>query len=454
MDTQPSPLNPVPTPTPLDLSALAPDEWDTWYGVLERAFGGVAEAPEERALWHDLTEYGRSIAVYDGKPTRQLVAGSGAFSFRAVVPGGEQVPAAGVTMVGVLGTHRRRGVLTAMMRRLLDDARERDEPLAVLTASEPAIYGRFGFGVASRKMRVTIPRHRVRIDAPSGSAAHAPVPRLRMAEPAEAAPACEALYGRVGPARPGWLSRPDGWERQAVLDPESYRSGGSPLMCVLAEDPGDPEDTAGPETTADSADTADSASGSLRGYARYSVRPGWEWQGSKGTVTVRDIQAADPVAYAELWRYLLEVDLTDTVSCLNLPVDDPLLELVTDARRCDVGVNDSLHARLVDLRAALAARRYTRPLDVVLEVADGFCPWNEGRWRLSADAKGEAVCERTADQPDLLLGVRELGAAYFGATSLSQQAGAGRITELRPGALAEASGAFATDVAPWLPRGF
>ncbi|WP_051940580.1 GNAT family N-acetyltransferase [Phaeacidiphilus oryzae] len=441
MDTQPSPLKPVPSPTPLDLSTLAPDEWNTWYGVLERAFGGVAEAPEERALWHDLTEFDRSIAVYDGKPTKQLVAASSAFSFRAVVPGGAEVPAAGITMVGVLGTHRRRGVLSAMMRRLLDDARERDEPLAVLTASEPAIYGRFGFGVASRKMRVSIPRHRVRIvppSDPSGFLPHGPVPRLRMVDAAEAAPACEELYRRVGPGRPGWLARPDGWERQAVLDPESYRGGGSPLMCVLAEDP----------------EAAGDAGGGLRGYSRYSVKPGWEWQGAKGTVNVRDVQAADPVAYAELWRYLLEIDLTDTVVCANLPVDDPLLELVTDARRCDAGVVDSLHARLVDLRAALSARRYTRPMDVVLEVADDFCPWNEGRWRLSADAEGRAVCERTADQPDLALTARELGAAYFGATSLAQQAGAGRIAELRPGALAEASGAFATDVAPWLPRGF
>lgn len=441
------------------LASLAPAWWDAWYGVLEHAFGGVAESPEERALWHDLTEFDRSIAVLDGdsdtetadESTKRFIGGSGAFSFRVAVPGAEKtdaptsgaqdhearpllVPAAGITMVGVVPTHRRRGVLTAMMRRLLEDARERGEPLAVLTASEPAIYGRFGFGVATRQLRMRIPRHRVRIAPPAPGEVP---PRLRPADPAAALPACEELHRRISSRRPGWIARPDGWERQALLDPVSLRDGASPLLCVLAEDPD---------------------GGTLRGYARYAVRPRWEWSGPQGEVAVREVQAADPAAYAALWRFLLDIDLTDTVEARNLPVDDPLLHLVDDERRCEPALRDSLHVRLVDVPAALAARRYNGPLDVVLEVADSFCPQNAGRWRLTADPDGTAVCERSTEPAELALSVRELGSVYLGGNSLAALAAAGRVTELAPGsgALARAAVAFAAPggLAPWLPRGF
>jgi predicted acetyltransferase len=107
----------------------------------------------------------------------------------------------------------------------------------------------------------------------------------------------------------------------------------------------------------------------------------------------------------------------------------------------------------VDLPAALEARAYAAPVHVVLDVEDAFCPWNSGRWRLSGDAKG-ASCERTSDPADLALTVRELGAAYLGGHGLRALAGAGLVAELRPGALAEASAAFRSDLEPWLPHGF
>lgn len=135
-------------------------------------------------------------------------------------------------------------------------------------------------------------------------------------------------------------------------------------------------------------------------------------------------------------------------------MDDAVLHLVSDVRRCDIRLRDSLHVRLVDVGAALEARTYRGPLDVVFEVEDAFCPWNAGRWRLTADAKGGASCKRTEDAADLALSVRELGSAYLGGEALSSLALAGRVRELRAGAVAEASAAFLSDVAPWLPRGF
>lgn len=406
-----------------ELRVLEPAEWDEWYGLLELAFGGVPEAPEERKLWQELTEYDRSIGVWDGE---QCVGTAGAFSFRLSVPGGALVPAAGVTMVGVAATHRRRGILTSMMRRQLDDVRAWGEPLAVLTASEPEIYGRFGYGVATYSTRATIDTNRVRLTVPEGTDSVT----LRQADLAKSAEACEAVYARRVAARPGMLARQPHWEKLPLLDPESERGGASPRLSVLAE-----------------------RDGEVVGYARYAIKADWSYAGADGSVLVKDLEALDPAAEAALWRFLFSIDLMSSVQIQSRPVDDAWQHLVTDVRRCSPTQRDALHLRVVEVGAALEARTYQAPVDVVLEVADAFCPWNEGRWRLTGDAKG-AVCVRTEDPADLSLSVRELGAAYLGGTSLTSLAAAGRVRELRDGALVEASVAFGSPIAPWLPHGF
>ncbi|MTE19058.1 GNAT family N-acetyltransferase [Streptomyces sp. TRM43335] len=409
--------------TSTDLRKLRPDQWDEWYANLELAFGGVPESPEERETWRALTEFERAIAAWDDG---RIVGTAGSFSFRLSVPGGAVVPTAGVTAVSVAATHRRRGVLSAMMRRQLDDVRAAGEPLAILVASEPAIYGRFGYGIASRQLRAEIDTSRVRLTVPPD----ADGVRLREADPTAVLDACEALYARLVPGRPGMLRRLPGWERLGVLDPESRREGASPRRCVLAE-----------------------VDGELRGYARFAVRPEWDVAGPKGTVVLHDLEALDPAAYGALWRFLWGIDLTSTLQVGPRPVDDPWQHMVDDARRCGVRFRDSLHLRPVEVGAALAARRYAAPVDVVLEVEDAFCPWNSGRWRLTGDASG-AECVRTEAPAGLALTVGDLGAAYLGDTSLTALAGTGRVRELRSGALAEAAGAFSWPVAPWLPHGF
>ncbi|MBM9621585.1 GNAT family N-acetyltransferase [Streptomyces zhihengii] len=405
------------------LRPLVRSEWDRWYDRLELAFGGVAEAGEERRLWQDLTDPARSVGVWDGD---ECVGTAGSFAFRLTVPGGALVPAAGVTMVSVAATHRRRGILTSMMRRQLDDVRALGEPLAVLTASEPDIYGRFGYGTATHQLAVEIDSSRVRVAVPPG----AEDVRLRFTDPAEGAQACERIYRDTIGSRPGMLARDEGWERLPLLDPPSGREGASPMQCVLAE-----------------------RDGEAVGYVRFHNKPHWTPEGPEGAVLVRHIDAAEPAVYAALWRFLCEIDLTTSVRSRNRPVDDPLLHLVSDVRRCGVRVRDSLYLRPVEVGAALGARAYLVPVDLVLDVEDAFCPWNTGRWRLSGGPEG-AVCERTADAPDLALSVRELGAAYLGGVSLASLAGAGRVRELRAGALARASHAFGSAVAPWLPHGF
>ncbi|MFI9646108.1 GNAT family N-acetyltransferase [Streptomyces sp. NPDC052040] len=406
-----------------DLRVLRDTEWDSWYGNLIRAFAGVDESPEEQALWKELAHFNRSVGVWDGE---ECVGTAGAFRFRLTAPGGAPVPTAGVTMVGVAATHRRRGLLTSMMRRLLDDIRTWGEPLAVLTASEPAIYGRFGYGVATHQLGAEIDTGRVRLSVPPGTEDV----RLRYATPADAVDACEAVYARTVPGRPGMLAREPGWERVALLDPPGDREGTSPLQCVVAE-----------------------RDGEVTGYARFRTKLGWGPSGHDGTVVLRDLAAVDPATEAALWRFLSGIDLTSTLSLSNRPLDDAWQYLVSDIRRCRPRLRDGLHLRLVEVGAALQARTYQAPVDVVFEVEDTFCPWNEGRWRLTGDAKG-ASCARTGDPADLALSVTELGSAYLGGVPLTALAAAGRVRELRQGALAEASLAFGSAVAPWLPHGF
>ncbi|RKN37642.1 GNAT family N-acetyltransferase [Streptomyces hoynatensis] len=407
----------------IELRELGESDLQAWYRAVEWAFGGVLESEEERALWRELIQPERSIAVWDAD---RIVGSASAFPLRINLPGGRPAPAAGVTMVHVAATHRRRGILRQLMRRELDDCRERGEPLAVLTASEAGIYGRFGYGTAAHALQADIETVHVTVAEPPGTDGL----RLRVEEPAAVLDRCEELYARLVPGRPGMVHRDTRWARLMVLDPPGEREGASALRCVLAE-----------------------RDGELAGYARFALKPSWEETVPKGRVLVRHLDAADPAAYAALLRYLCGIDLMATVSLRNRPVDDPLLSLVSDPRRCRPRLVDRLHLRLVDVGAALAARAYAAEVDVVLEVADEFCPWNAGRWRLCGGPKG-AVCERTGDAPDLRVSVRALGAAHLGGTSLAALAAAGQVSEVRKGTLAPAATAFGSPVAPWLPFGF
>ncbi|WP_190092442.1 GNAT family N-acetyltransferase [Streptomyces melanogenes] len=407
----------------VDVRALDPSDFDQWYGVVERVFGATPEDPELEEFWRTVIDPARCLAAYEGST---VVGTTQTFALPISVPGGGFVPTGAVSAVGVAATHRRRGILTSMIRSQLDVLREEGVPLAVLTASEPGIYGRYGFGLATQQMSLEIDSSRVRVEVPEGGEDVT----LRYASLAEAASVCEAVYGRAVGTRAGMFLRTPAWEGHPLLDPVGMRDGGSPAQCVLA-----------------------SRGDEVVGYVRFHTKPVWDAAGPKGVVTLRDINADSPAVYGALWRFLCDIDLMSTVKAGNRPVDDPLLHLVSDVRRCGVRVRDGLYVRLVDVGAALSSRSYSSPVDLVLDVSDSFCGWNAGRWRLSGDGKG-AVCSRTADAADVALSARDLGAAFLGGVSLSALASAGRARELREGALAEASAAFTTPLAPWLPHGF
>jgi predicted acetyltransferase len=381
-------------------------------------------------------EYDRAFVASDGAT---IVGTTGSYGFRMRVPGA-LAAVAGVTLVGVLPTHRRRGILSSLMRRQLDDLHERGEAVAALFASEAVIYSRFGYGRASWQAGYSL-------RAGEGELA-AGVPtdgslRLRITEPRAARPELAKVYETVLGERPGFFARNETWWGRALVDDPEKRSGASPLRCVLAED------TAGP-----------------RGYALFSGRERWDQDAllAEFAIEVREVVTADPAATAAIWGDLLSRDLTTEFHVPMRPVDDPLLHLLADPRRVRSRITDALWVRLVDVAGALAQRRYACPVDVVIEVADDGCRWNRGRWRLTtggpsvagtgAAAGFRATCERTTGPADIALPVQALGAAYLGGTRLGPMAAAGLVAELRPGALASLSTALSWDPAHWCPMMF
>jgi predicted acetyltransferase len=349
----------------------------------------------------------RSLAWFDDG---RIVAAALIYTRNVTVPGAV-VPCAAVTGVGVVPTHRRRGLLTAMMRRQLEEVHTRGEAVAALWASEGAIYGRYGFGIAARIGRLTARRPLTRLAVPPP-----PGDPLRAGPAADHVEHMRAAYEGVRGERPGMLDRPGPWWDIRLYDPESQRRGAQPLQAVVVPN----------------------------GYALYAVRGDRDDDGPAGEVVIRELVAAKPAARAALWAFLLDQDLTRTITWTLAPPDEPLWLMVTDPDAVRVVLESSLWVRLVDVADALAARSYASDPDVVIEVADAFCPWNAGRYRVAGGG-----CERTEAEPDLALDAAVLGAAYLGGTTLRELAGAGRVAELRPGALERASAAFAGAVAPW-----
>ena len=350
----------------------------------------------------------------------EVVGGGGAFPFELTVPRGRTVRAAGVTVVGVLPTHRRRGILRALMRAQLDAVHERGEPVAYLWASDDEIYGRFGYGLASLTMEIDVPREHARL------AAAPPAASVRLLSTDEALDALPSLYDSLRREHPGMFSRSrDWWETRRLADPPERRDGGGELVHALVEVDGRPA-----------------------GYALYRHKVSFVNGLTDSRIVVREALATD-AATAALWRYLLEIDWIARVQSNLLPPDHPLLFLAARPRYLRMRLGDGLWVRLVDVGAALSGRSYAGDDAVVLDVRDEFCPWNAGRWHV--DAGGAS---RTTDEPDLALDVTALGSAYLGGFTFAALARGGRVEELRAGCLARADALFRADRLPWCPEIF
>src|SRR6476469_711253 len=367
------------------------------------------EDAERFAKW---IEVERMHAAFEGD---RIIGGAGAFTYRMSVPGGALVPAAGITVVGVLPTHRRRGVLRNLMQEQLADCRARGDFVAYLWASEATIYGRFGYGLASRIGEISLAKDRTRFALP-----FEPRGTVRLFNLEEAARIFPPLYEQVVVQRPGMFIRSkDWWETRKLFDDPARRQGG-PKNLVLLELDGKPA-----------------------GYAIYNVKQDWVSGFSKGVVNIVEVVTPTPEAARELWRWLLDFDWTSEFKADLLPLDHELFQLLAEPRRMQYTINDGVWVRPIDVGAALSARSYDDG-EIVLEIEDAFLPENEGRWRVTPDGTA-----RTADAADLRLDVTGVGSVYLGGFRFADLVRASRAIELTDGAAARGDRLFATNIAPW-----
>ncbi len=373
--------------------------------------------PEDEHLEIERTH----LASVDDEP----VGITSAYTLHVAVPGGGELPMAGVTWVGVVPTHRRRGVLTALMREQLAEVHRRGEPVAGLFASEPGIYGRFGYGHAVPQVYATVRRGATELRRPDPVGLTA-----RIVTAAESEKDVAQVYDAVRSVRAGMMARPHDWWLACVDDPPSQRSGASELRALLVADA---------ERT--------------RAYALYSAKEEWANGSAEGVLTVREALAVDPAAGGLLWSTLLATDLIASFEVRRMAPDDMLLHQLVDARRARPELRDGMYLRLVDLPAAMSARSYAARWSGVVEVTDAYCPWNAGRWRLDLGPDDAAV-QRTDDDADVALDVAELGGAFLGGVRLAPRAAAGLAQEITPGSVRSLSLALEHDLAPACPFGF
>jgi predicted acetyltransferase len=309
-----------------------------------------------------------------------------------------------------------------MMRHQLDDIHARGEPLAILWASEGAIYQRFGYGLATLNGTFEIERAGAVFARPASAEG-----TVRLVDIETAMGILPALYDRVRVETPGMVGRSETWWRWITLrDTDQMRSANGMKFLAVYE-----------------------ADGQVEGTAVYRVKPDWDDRGPNGRLVAQEVLATTPRATRDLWAWLFDVDLVRLVRAVRGPVPHPLQLLLAEPRRLGFTIGDAIWLRVVDVPAALAARTYGRPGTLVLEVRDGFCPWNAGRWRLDAAEDGRGTVERTTAVPDLTLDATDLGATYLGTFRFSELARVGRVVENTAGALLRADALFASARAPW-----
>ncbi|MFI9156394.1 GNAT family N-acetyltransferase [Kitasatospora aureofaciens] len=401
----------------MDIRSTTDQDLDVFVDTLHTAFGRFPETPAEDGggVWWSAVEPDRGLLAVaeDGRP----VGTAAAYSFELTLPGGAVVPVSAVSNVGVLPTHRRRGVLTAMMRHQLAGLRARGEFLSVLLASEAPIYGRFGYGPATYTGNLKVARTGAALDVPRarGTAADAPdrgtVEVLRRADCGDL---LEELYDRYRRAQPGALSRPHRWWALGAGQPPVSRA---PRYVAVHRD----------------------ADGLPDGYATYTV--------DGETLKVDETITVDDAVTTALVRFLLAHDLVTQVLFKHFPPGHPLRWQLADFRAAEASYDtDWLWVRLLDVPRALTARGWSADGELVLDVDDPFL--GERARHLLTVRDGKAECVPTDREPDLSLDVRDLGSVYLGGTAPSTLVRAGHVRAHRPEAAALADALFRAERAP------
>jgi predicted acetyltransferase len=396
------------------------DEAPAFFLTQGKGFGHDMR-PESLDRSTRLGNFARSTAAFEGD---EIVGTAGIWDFDLTVPGGS-LPTAGVTWVSVKPTHRRRGILTSMMRIQIDAIHEHGEPIAALWASEAPIYGRFGYGLAAEGADFHIVR--------SYASLRHTVPWAgccRFVSRDEALAGWPVVYEAVRKTIPGMISRsPDWWAYRHLPEQESPRPPFSGSFRVQYQE-----------------------DGAVLGYVRYRVNEQYAEGYPTSTLFVVELIAATDAAYSALWSYVFGVDLIATIACDWGRVDEPLLHMLEDPRRLVRRTQDTLWVRIINVASALEARRYAVEGRLVVRVKDPYCPWNEGTYVLAGGPAG-ATCTRSPATPDVEVDATALGAVYLGGQRLQSLARAGRVSG-SPEALRRADALFAWDPAPWIPEIF
>ncbi len=395
----------------LEMRTVAPEEFAQWVRAESRAYGNrLAVDPETLRPHFDLD---RSIAVFDGE---NIVGGAHSHRREMSIPGAAAA-VAGVANIAVQPTHTRQGVMTRMMRHQINDIHQRGEAFAALFSTESVIYGRFGYGVGSWRERWSIERQFTGYAQPHESRG-----RIVFVDPEDITKDLPEIARRSSKDRPGVFQKPlHHWEWES-RSPEHKQGGQGGLFYAVYEE-----------------------DGRLDGYVKYrTARP---------NLIVQELMAVTPGAAKTLWRYCFDLDLMTSAEALGRPIDDPLPWLLADPRRLERSVRDGIWVRLIDVPAALELRRYAESGDLVLEVRDELCPWNDGTYQLEGSPEG-ASCRPSTSSPDLALSVAGLASAYMGAASFTTLAQAGQADELKPRAVERADAMFAVRRKPWTPYGF
>ena len=387
------------------------DQYEAWTKPMGRTLG--FDLSLELPMTRHHFEIDRTLGVFD---KGEIVATIHAFSLDIRVPG-NVLPMAGVSHVCVQATHRRRGIMTAMMKRQFQDIRDRGEPIAGLGASESIIYGRYGYGIGSHREDWTVAREHTAFNPPIESKG-----QTRYVKTCEMRSRFPEVFERTGADRPGWVRRPDYVWDYIASDFDFRRDGCSANYYVVYEE-GDNVD----------------------GYVIYRT--------IGDTLRVVGLMATSRDAYASLWQFCFGVDLKSSIVAPNRPVDDSLIWMLADPRRLQRLTRDAKWLRLMDAQVALSSRCYSQSESLVIELHDTFCPWNEGCYELVGGPDG-AECRRSRKSPDLVMTASDLGATYLGGVTFSTLARAGRIEERKHGALGRADAMFSYHLKPWCPMGW
>jgi predicted acetyltransferase len=397
-----------------EIRTIEEHEYEPLQRLLTHAFSEDLD-PTEGELIRKITEFDRTVAAYDGG----TMVGTGSIASLEVAVPGTMAPLAGVTAIAVLPTHRRRGIMTAILRKQFEDIHDGRESIAGLFASEGPIYQRFGYGMG-------VPMGSFSIDTRATAYVRPTQPRgeVHILERDEVLDAIKPVYEEARQRWPGMLSRPGGWWDYRLY-PHAHGekdSSGFYFAVHQAEE--------------------------LDGYVIYRVKQKWGDEGPASVLDVEELVALTDDAYASLWRFCFDTDLVRRVEGWKRPADDPIVHMLAEPRAMQLKYRDGLWVRLVDVARALEARRYSVEGRLIVEVRDGHCPWNEGRVELEGGPEG-ARCRPTDAEPDLVVDVADLGATYLGGVSFETLARAGRVLEEEPGVLRRADAMFGWRPGPW-----